>query len=80
MMTRQDFFEEVMDRIPEYLPPEYANAEISLSKQVKNNDIEMTGLLIRLPGETATPVIYLDSMYKQHEEGRPMEGILMEGM
>ena len=77
-MTRQEFYEEVMDRIPEYLPPEYADAEISLTTQVKNNGIEMTGLMIRLPGEAATPVIYLDSMYKQHEDGRPLEGILME--
>lgn len=78
MMTRQEFFEEVRERIREYLPPEYEDAEISLTTQVKNNDVEMTGLLIRLPGETATPVIYLDSMYDQHEDGRPMEGILMK--
>ena len=78
MMTKQEFYEEIKENIREYLPPENADAEISLTTQVKNMDVEMTGLLIRLPGETATPVIYLDSMYEQYEDGRPMEGILME--
>ena len=78
MMSKQEFYEEIKENIREYLPPEYEDAEISLTTQVKNMDVEMTGLLIRLPGESAAPVIYLDSMYEQYEDGRPMEGILME--
>ena len=78
MMSKQEFYEEIKENIREYLPPEYEDAEISLTTQVKNMDVEMTGLLIRLPGESAAPVIYLDSMYEQYKDGRPMEGILME--
>ena len=63
MMSKQEFYEEIKENIREYLPPEYEDAEISLTTQVKNMDVEMTGLLIRLPGESAAPVIYLDSMY-----------------
>ena len=45
MLTKQKFFEEVAGRIRESLPPEYEDAEITLSSQVKNNDVELTGLI-----------------------------------
>ena len=78
MMTEQKFYQSVEQNIREYLPEEYTEAEISLSTQVKTNDMEQTGVVIRISGEVVTPVIYLGVFYEQYQQGRDMSEIMPE--
>ena len=78
MMNAQEFYANVEKTIGDYLPVEYANAEISLTTQVKHNDAERTGIAIHLPGENFTPIIYLDEYYRAYEQGGEMEDVLKE--
>ena len=76
MMTQQEFYQSVLDGIASYLPPEFEDAQITLTTQVKNNDIEQTGLSIKRSDEMVSPIIYLESYYCQYEEGAPMDTLL----
>ena len=78
MMNEKEFYKSIEENIAEYLPPDYAFAKVALTTQVKNNDIERTGLTIRLPRETASPVIYLNFYYDQYQSGRSMDDILLD--
>ena len=78
MMNEREFYADIKERIIAFLPEQYATAQITLTTKVKNNDLEQTGILVRMPQETATPVIYLDAYFRQYEEGRGMEDILTE--
>lgn len=60
------------------MPEEYANADISFQKAVKNNDLELEAMVIRNPNQNIMPNIYINSFYDQHEDGRPMESILQD--
>ena len=77
-MEFRKFCDDVMDRIRDYLPVQYQNADITLQETVKNADVHLTGLIIRGEGELITPCIYLDQYHIQHEDGRDMASILSE--
>ena len=76
MMNEQEFYQNVQASIISSLPVEYANAQVSLTRQMKNNDREMTGLMIRRDGENICPVIYLNDYFAQYENGAPFDMIL----
>ena len=78
MMTREEFFANVKENIGRYLPDSYDHAEITLCTNIKNNDVEETGITIRTDGEAAVPVIYLDEYYPQYQDGKSMGDILSE--
>ena len=78
MMSEREFYKNIENNIREYLPASYAEAEIFLTTQIKTNDIEKTGIQIRLPEQRISPVIYLSSFYEQYTSGRTMESILEE--
>lgn len=48
MMDFDEFKEKVKDNIKNYLPMQYEKANVSLQSVVKNNDVQLTGLMIRL--------------------------------
>ena len=73
MMGKEEFFVYIRDNIREYLPESYQYADISLAENVKLNDIHLTTLLIRRPGETMIPAIYLDNLYDAYRRGKPAE-------
>ena len=77
MMTREEFYENVKEKIFGYLPEKFEDADIRLCSNVKNNDIVETGIAIRLPGEIITPVIYLEDYFQQYQNGENMGDILM---
>ena len=78
MMTHSEFCRSIEEQIRGELPAEYEHAMINLTRQVKHNDRECTGICVRMPGESIAPVIYLESYFDQYESGMSMEGILHE--
>lgn len=61
-MTKENFTEELRNRLPEYMPDRYKNLTFSEKKTNKNNGIELTGILAD-DGSGCTPTIYIDKMY-----------------
>lgn len=57
---------EVMKRLGQLLQ----GAEPELRQIKKNNDLELTGLVIREPGDTVAPTIYLDGYAEQIRAGK----------
>ena len=72
----EEFKQEVADRIKEFLPEKYENADVSIQTVVKNNDQKLDGLMVKLEDSNIAPNIYLNQFYEQHEDGRPMDDIL----
>ena len=75
MMTQSEFNQTISVQIRDYLPEEYGDAAVNLTTQVKQNDVEKTGLSIRMPGETVSPIIYLEPYYKMYTDGKPIEEV-----
>lgn len=76
MMSKEEFFNSVKEQIKDYLPQGYQDMTVELHPHVKNNDICLTGLLIK-GNDNLTPNIYLDSFYEQYVSGQmAMEDIL----
>ncbi len=75
-MNYDEFKQEVADRIKEFLPEKYADAEVSIQSVVKNNDQKLDGLMIKLEESNIAPNIYLNQFNDQHENGRDMDDIL----
>ena len=69
MMDFDEFKEKVKDNIKNYLPMQYEKANVSLQSVVKNNDVQLTGLMIRLEENNIAPFIYLDRYYEQYQNG-----------
>lgn len=61
--TEKDFFEYVKEHIKEYLPEEYADAEVLINQVDKTNGTILNGMILKCHGEEAFPVVYLDSYY-----------------
>lgn len=70
------FKKEAVDRIKEFLPEESANVEISLRTVLKNNGVKLDGLCIKEPGVNMSPTIYLNSYYKDIEDGKTVDSVL----
>ena len=75
-MNYEEFKHEVADRIKDFLPEKYADADVSIQTVVKNNDQKLDGLMVKLEDSNIAPNIYLNQFYEQHEDGRPMDDIL----
>jgi len=69
MKTFQQFNQYVKDHIKEYLPEEFADADVSLKEVVKSNDTVLTGLVITDPANPSiTPTIYMEPFYADYRE------------
>lgn len=75
-MNYQEFKEFVAGNIKEYLPDKYQGADVQIREVTKNNNLKLDGLTVELPGQNATPTIYLNGLYEQHMAGRQMEEIM----
>ena len=73
----QAFAEEVRDRILDYLPSDYENAEIKLSQTKKvNRDVTNITVVPEWAGEGVVPTLHLENMYESYRQGKDMEDIL----
>ena len=77
-MNYEEFKQEVTDRIKDFLPEKYVNAEVSIQTVVKNNDQKLDGLMIKQEDNNICPNIYLKDFYEQYENGRDMNDILSQ--
>lgn len=78
MMDFDEFKEKVKDNIKNYLPMQYGKANVSLQSVVKNNDVQLTGLMIRLEENNIAPFIYLDRYYEQYQNGMELPDIMKD--
>ena len=72
----EEFTQVVVDKIREFLPETFANAEVELQTVIKNNDLKLTGLLIRSVESNISPTIYLESFFEQYQNGEDIQDIL----
>lgn len=77
-MNFEEFKNAVMNSIKNWLPDTFGSSEVSVSVVTKNNDVKLTGLLIKKVGSAMAPMIYLESFYKEYEGGKGMEQILQK--
>ena len=76
-MTFDEFKQEVVEKIKDFLPVEYQNAEVSIQDVIKNNDTHLSGLTIRKEDTGISPTLYLNDYFEAMENGEhSMNGIL----
>lgn len=76
-MTFDEFKQEVVDKIKDFLPVEYQNAEVEIKDVIKNNDTHLSGLTIHKEDTGISPTLYLEDFYNAVENGEhSMNGVL----
>ena len=76
-LNYNEFKENILSNIRNFLPEEYLGADISIQKVSKQGDVEKDGLIIRKEGEKVTPTIYLNEMYDiNYRDGQSMDEIM----
>ncbi|HAI93123.1 MAG TPA: hypothetical protein DCM21_11450 [Butyrivibrio sp.] len=71
------FKRSIEENIQDYLPREYEDAEIYFS-EIRKNNIQATGLTVKLPDRQAAPIINLDMFYRDFIDGTDIENIYNE--
>ena len=61
MLNFKEFQEYIKSNVKDYLPENYKDADIQFTDVVKNNDVHLTGVLIKKENETLTPNIYINT-------------------
>lgn len=74
-MNYEEFLDYVKESISKFMGGEYT---VTLNKVMKNNGLELTGLVIMKKEQMAAPTIYLDEFYEQYNLGREMKEIFEE--
>lgn len=75
-MTYEQFKEYIKENIMLYLPESFQKGDIGILPMNKNNSAPVDGLYVRLPGAQSAPLVYLNTMYKQYQDGEPLDTIL----
>lgn len=79
MMDFKEFVKEVADKIKEFLPDAFIEAEVKINEVTKNNGVKLTGLTIRNEGSNISPTIYMESFYEKYaDQGVDINSILQE--
>lgn len=78
MLDFEEFKNEVVDNIKDFLPQEYAEAEVKLNQTMKNNDVELSSLTVRMEGETVVPNIYLENFYDKYQDTGDLQNIMKD--
>lgn len=75
-MNFDEFKQEVVGRIKEFLPEKYEDAKVSLQDVMKNNDTKLSAVTIQLPDNNICPTIYLNQYFENYQNGQSMEDVL----
>lgn len=78
MLNYEEFKDAVVSKIKDYLPADYADANVSINSVLKNNSLKLDGLNIRRESESICPNIYLNQFYEDYSDGRDLEDILSD--
>lgn len=65
-MSKENLISEIKDAVILSLGSGY---EVSIKKTLKNNGLELTGIMIRRKGDMVSPVIYIDQFLELYESG-----------
>ena len=74
-MDYREFLKEIQAKILDYMPEEYANAEVRIDGTMKNNNVMKQGISIISEENMITPKIYLEDFYKFYKDGVSMDEI-----
>ncbi len=77
MMNYEIFKEVVKEKIKDYLPPKYENAEVNIHSANKVNQVK-DGLTVQLPESNVAPTIYLNDLYAEYKETENLQGIMVK--
>ena len=78
-MKFEEFTDVVTEKIRGYLPKgKFAYEDIIVRRVKKNNDMQLTGLVIKSMDNGICPAIYLEQFFEKYQEGEKMEKILEE--
>lgn len=75
MLTYEEFKNELVEEILEYLPDEYSDCDVTIETVIKNNNSVNEGLMIRHSNINVSPNIYIQQFYDEYVEGEPFEDI-----
>ena len=76
MLNFKEFQEYIRCNVKDYLPESYKDADIQFTDVVKNNDVHLTGILIKKENETLTPNIYIDELYEKYSKGTDLDEVV----
>lgn len=76
MLNFKEFQEYIKSNVKDYLPENYKDADIQFTDVVKNNDVHLTGVLIKKENETLTPNIYINELYEKYSSGMNLDEIV----
>ena len=76
LMKFENFTKEIVDKVKEFLPEAYADADVRLQLVNKNNGLKLTGLTIRSIDSNVSPTIYLEKYYEDYVSGEDISEIL----
>ena len=74
----KEFTNAVLESIKAYLPDRFAKADISLTTVTKNNDLQLTGLIIKMADKDICPTIYLEKFFEDYEDGKNLDKVFKE--
>ncbi|MDT4376973.1 DUF5688 family protein [Blautia coccoides] len=74
-MDYREFINEIRENILDFMPPEYAAAEVRVDGVMKNNSVMKQGLSIHKDGAVITPKLYLEDFFQSYENGTSMENV-----
>ncbi|MBQ7067136.1 MAG: hypothetical protein IJN92_09995 [Lachnospiraceae bacterium] len=78
MLNYQEFKEEVVGKIGNYLPQECKDAQVIL-KPVQKINLEMDGLMLKCKESKYAPTVYLENLYKHYlDNGGNLENVLKQ--
>lgn len=72
----EEFKKKVVEGIKDWLPEQFATANVSIQVITKNNNVKLTGLTITSEGTNISPTIYLEEFFDRYMEGADMTEIL----
>ena len=77
MLDFESFLQYVKDNIKDYLPSEFADANVELQVVEKNNGKQLHSLTILVSDNPVSPNIYLDQYYKHYvEQGMDIDVVM----
>ena len=78
MMNYDEFKNHVEENIKGFLDESYENASVQINTVIKNNGRELDALQIRKEGETITPSIYLNDIFKNYEQDGDLDKVMQQ--
>ena len=76
MMDFEEFKQQVVEQIKEHLPIEYADADVSITPVIKNNDTVQDSLQIKTGDERVSPSINLNESFREYQRTGDFDGEL----